>query len=104
MAIASIAALEANHSKEIKLIGTCKSTDYLIPGTLSLSVTNITTVSNHTTTVYASTAYVSPTAEALNSTSYTTTLATNASIHFTTTNTAALNPLVWTVATCTFAP
>lgn len=47
--IAYIAVFEVNRSKEITLIGACNSTVYILPDTLSISTTNITTISNHTT-------------------------------------------------------
>ena len=93
--------------QEIMLIGACNATEYVRPDTAVVSVTNITTVNNHTTTIYASTTIISATLESWTS-NYTTTLITNTSTHFFTTNTSEPDPgapapeLI--VAVCTFAP
>jgi len=107
VAIAFTGMWEANHSKGIKLLGTCNSTEYILPDSLSASVTNVTVIDNGTTRVLLSTAYVSATEVTLDVTSYTTTLTASSSTHFVVTNTSTISPYpspAWVVATCTFGP
>ena len=92
----------------VKLIGLCNSTDYFLPDTLQIIPVTVTNVHNGTTTHYISTSTLSPTTEIINSTFYTTTLSTDISTRFVTTNTTNLDPESpsgeWAVATCSFAP
>ena len=92
----------------IELFGSCNSTDYVLPDVEQVSVVNVTTVVNGTTSIHVSTSTSTATVQLINSTSYATTLITNTSTSFVTTNTTNLNPYSpsaeWAVSVCTFAP
>ncbi len=93
---------------ELKLTSVCNSTDYFLPDDVQLIPATVTTVHNGTTTRYVTTSTSSPTVQIINSTRYTTTLITDVSTSFATTNTTNLNPESpsgeWAVYTCTFTP
>jgi len=103
-----LAGLISFGPKQVKLIGMCNSTVYFLPDTEQIIVTNVSSVSNGTTSYYLSTSTSSPTTETINSTTYTTTLITNSSTSYVITNATNLSPgspsYEVAVSTCTFAP
>ena len=95
--------------QNVTLVGSCVATTYFEPDTVQILVTNVTSVSNGTTTYYISTySTVSPTPAAMGSATYSsTTNATRASTYVitTTSNDYNVSPSgEWSVSVCTFTP
>lgn len=94
-------------SSRVKLIGACGAATYFLPDTIQISVTNVSIVSNGTTSYYQSTSTIYPSTETFNSTTYSIFLFTNTSTSFITSNTTYLPVMPsseWIITICTFAP
>lgn len=107
--LAGLLRLLSQVSSSVRLIGVCRATTYLLPGTLELYASNVTVTTNDTTSFYECYSTSTPPTMTLGNTTYTLTTTTDSSTSYIVTNTTVFGTppptsLPFAVSICTYSP